>query len=364
MSTARAVGLLVGAAADAALGDPRRGHPVALFGRAAHALEQRIHRDHRAVGAGYAAVLVGGGVAAGAAAQRCTRRWPAAEAALTAAATWAVLGGASLAGEAAVMARLLTGEDVPGARQRLAHLCGRDAARLDEEGLARATVESLAENTGDAVVSPLLWGAVAGVPGLIGYRAVNTLDAMVGHVSPRYRNFGWAAARLDDAANALPARAGAALTAVCAPLVGGSVARALRTRHRDAAAHPSPNAGQLEASFAGALDVRLGGRTVYRNAPAGGPVAEGAAAGGAADGGVASGAATGGAATGGAAEAAGKSSGEAAERAEQRPVMGRGRTAGTGDVARAVRLSRAVGAASAALAAGVALAAGTLRRGR
>ncbi len=339
MSTARAVGLLLGAAADAALGDPRRGHPVALFGRAAHALERRIHRDHRAVGAGYAAVLVGGGIAAGAAAQRCARGRPAAEAALTAAATWAVLGGSSLAGEGAVMARLLTTGDVPDARQRLAHLCGRDAARLDEEGLARATVESLAENTGDAVVSPLLWGAVAGVPGLIGYRAMNTLDAMVGHRSPRYRNFGWFPARLDDAANALPARTGAVLAAACAPLVGGSVVRALRTRGRDAAAHPSPNAGQLEASFAGALDVRLGGRTVYRGAPAGDATA----------------------AAGGAAEAAGKTSGPAAERAEQRPVMGRGRTAGTGDVARAVRLSRAVGAASAALAAGVALASGSHR---
>ncbi|GAB2760116.1 hypothetical protein GCM10027174_40820 [Salinifilum aidingensis] len=350
MSTARAVGLLLGAAADAAFGDPRRGHPVALFGRAAHALERRVHRDHRAVGAGYVAVLAGGGAAAGAAAQHWVRRRPVAETALTAATTWAVLGGSSLAGEGAAMARLLTAGDVPGARERLAHLCGRDAALLDEEGLARATVESLAENTGDAVVSPLLWGAVAGVPGLIGYRAVNTLDAMVGHVSPHYRNFGWAAARLDDAVNAVPSRAGAVLTAACAPLVGGSAAEARRTRRRDAAAHPSPNAGQLESSFAGALGVRLGGRTVYRNAPAGGPAADGGVAGGAA--------------TGGAAEAAGKASGEAAERAEQRPVMGQGRAAGAADVPRAVRLSRAVGAASAALAAGVALAAGAHRRGR
>ena len=119
-----------------------------------------------------------------------------------AAATWAVLGGTSAApGGATAWPGRWTRDDLDAARARLPHLCGRDPARLDETSLARATVESVAENTSDAVVAPLFWGAVAGLPGLLGYRAVNTLDAMVGHRSPRYARFGWAAARLDDAAN-------------------------------------------------------------------------------------------------------------------------------------------------------------------
>ena len=124
-------------------------------------------------------------------------------------------------------------------------------------------MESVAENTSDAVVAPLFWGAVAGVPGLLAYRAVNTLDAMVGHRSPRYHRFGWAAARLDDAANWLPARACGLLTVLVAPAVGGRPADAWRAWRRDAAQHPSPNAGVVEAACAGALGVRLGGTNVY-----------------------------------------------------------------------------------------------------
>ncbi len=137
---------------------------------------------------------------------------------------------------------------------------------LDEAGLARATVESVAENTSDAAVAPLFWGAVAGLPGLLGYRAVNTLDAMVGHRSPRYARFGEASARLDDVANWIPARLTAALTVACAPLAGGSASGALRTWWRDGAAHPSPNSGRCEAALAGALGLRLGGRNVYGSA--------------------------------------------------------------------------------------------------
>ena len=123
----------------------------------------------------------------------------------------------------------------------------------------RATVESVAENTSDAVVAPLLWGAVAGVPGLLGYRAVNTLDAMVGHLSARYARFGWASARADDVANAVPARVAALLAAAAAPVVGGEPRGALSAWRRDAHRHPSPNAGPVEAAFAGALGRRLGG---------------------------------------------------------------------------------------------------------
>ncbi|MEO9222393.1 MAG: cobalamin biosynthesis protein, partial [Mycobacteriaceae bacterium] len=129
--------------------------------------------------------------------------------------------------------------------------------------LARAALESVAENTSDAVVAPLLWGAVAGQAGLLGYRAVNTLDAMIGHRSVHYEHFGWAAARLDDVLNYLPARVTGLVTVCVAPLVGGSGRAAWTAWRRDAAAHPSPNAGVVEAATAGALGVRLGGETVY-----------------------------------------------------------------------------------------------------
>ena len=134
---------------------------------------------------------------------------------------------------------------------------------LDAAGLIRATVESIAENTSDAQVAPLLWAVAGGVPGVLGYRAVNTLDAMIGHRSPRYARFGWAAARLDDAANYAAARVTAALTVVCAPIVGGSPSGAVTAWRRDAGRHPSPNAGVVEAAFAGALGVQLGGPTQY-----------------------------------------------------------------------------------------------------
>jgi adenosylcobinamide-phosphate synthase len=124
-------------------------------------------------------------------------------------------------------------------------------------------VESLAENASDAVVAPLLWGAFAGLPGLLGYRAVNTLDAMIGHRTPRYLRFGWAAARLDDLANWVPARAAALAAAAWAPVIGGTAGKAIGVVRRDAGQHPSPNAGVVEAAFAGALDVCLGGRNVY-----------------------------------------------------------------------------------------------------
>ncbi|MEV0397603.1 cobalamin biosynthesis protein [Polymorphospora rubra] len=301
---ADAVGLLAGYALDAWLGDPRRLHPVAGFGQAAAALERRLHpadraararsaparpapdrpapgpaaagssgapvrngpdgrRGERAAGAVFTAVAVGAPVLAGVAAAALTRRHPVARVAVVAAGTWAVLGGRTLRAEAGAMNRALRGGDLPAARQRLSHLCGRDPARLDEAELARATVESVAENTSDAVVAPLFWGAVAGLPGLLGYRAVNTLDAMVGHRSPRYERFGTPAARLDDVANLLPSRLTGLLGVAAAPVVHGDRADAWRVWRRDRDDHPSPNAGQCEAAFAGALRVRLGGRNVY-----------------------------------------------------------------------------------------------------
>jgi len=184
----RAVGLLAGAALDRVLADPRRGHPVAVFGRGAAALEGCVYRDSRAAGAVAVAACVGGAVALGAVAPRGVLP--------VAIATWTVLGGTTLTREAAALHGLLASGDLPGARERLTHLVGRDPSRLGPDEIARAGVESVAENTSDAVVAPLLWGAVAGVPGLLGYRAVNTLDAMWGHRSPRYERWPHIASRV------------------------------------------------------------------------------------------------------------------------------------------------------------------------
>lgn len=261
---ARPGGLIVGYLADLVVADPRRGHPVAAFGRAAAALESRTYRDDRVAGAVHVGILVGALAAVGCVAQRLAGPGVGGGA-LTAAATWVALGGTSLARTGRQMADLIAAGDTDAARALLPALCGRDPAALDPAGLTRAALESVAENTSDAQVAPLLWAAVGGVPAVLAYRGINTLDAMIGHRSPRYLRFGWAAARLDDAANFVPARVSAALTVLCAPLVGGSPAGAVRVWRDDAGRHPSPNAGVAEAAFAGALGVRLGGPTQYRH---------------------------------------------------------------------------------------------------
>ncbi|MFJ5830518.1 cobalamin biosynthesis protein [Streptomyces sp. NPDC093089] len=254
-----AYGAALGLAVDRLVGDPRRGHPVAVFGRAAAGVERALWRDHRGWGALHTAVCVGTTAAAGALAARTVRGNRAASVALTAAAVWAVVGGTTLGREARAIGGALAAGDLEVARERLPHLCGRDPHSLDGPAMARAVVESVAENTSDAVVGALFWGAVAGVPGLVGFRAVNTLDAMVGHKSPRHRRFGWASARLDDVAG----WPGARLTAALATVAGGDPRGAVRAWRADSAKHPSPNAGPVEASFAGALGVRLGGTLAY-----------------------------------------------------------------------------------------------------
>ncbi len=301
MRAVSATGLALGYGADLALGDPRRGHPVAGFGRLALALERRMYGPSRGRGALYAGALVGGAALGGHLAARLLGR----RAAL-ALLTWTALGGRSLRREAAATAALLQRGDLEGARRALPALAGRDASALDEDGVARAVVESVAENTSDAVVGTLLWAALAGPAGAAAYRAANTLDAMVGHRSPHYAEFGWAAARMDDALNWPAARAGAGLTVLC----GGRPARTWRVLRRDGRAHPSPNAGRMEAAFAGALGLRLGGPLAY-----GGIV-------------------------------------------ELRPALGDGRPPVAADIARANRLSSRVGVAALALCA----AAGSLRR--
>jgi adenosylcobinamide-phosphate synthase len=261
-----AVGLAVGYLADRVFGDPRRCHPVAGFGAAAAWLEARCYADRRTAGLLHTGALVGTAIGLGGALERLISHRSLATLVTTAAVTWAVLGGRSLSQEAATVAEQLAGGKLSAARGQVRHLVGRDTADLTPEEVARATVESVAENASDAIVAPLLWGAVAGLPGLLGYRAVNTLDAMFGHRSPRYLQFGWAAARLDDLANSAPARLAALAAAAWAPLVDGTTGSAMAVVRRDAGQHPSPNAGVVEAAFAGALDVQLGGRNAYHGA--------------------------------------------------------------------------------------------------
>src|SRR3954464_8021772 len=164
MDAGSAAGLALGALADLVLGDPRRGHPVAGFGRAANALERRVWRDSRRSGAAHAVVLVAGAAGLGRGLDRVTRGRPLARTAVTALATWTVLGGTSLGRAARRRHRALDAADLGPARAALPGLAGRDPSGLDGGELARATVESVAENTSDAAVAPLVWGAVAGVP--------------------------------------------------------------------------------------------------------------------------------------------------------------------------------------------------------
>lgn len=295
------MGIAAGYLTDVLFGDPRRAHPVALFGGGGAALERLTYADSRRAGVWHVGALLGALGALGVAVERAAMRGPGWTALTTAAATFVALGGTSLSRTGRQMANLLDAGDVAGARRLLPSLCGRDPAALDLSGLARAALESVAENTSDAHVAPVLWAAAGGVPAVLVYRGANTLDAMIGNRSPRYVRFGWAAARFDDAANFIAARMTALLVAVCAPLVGGSPTAAVRAWRRDASRHPSPNAGVVEAAFAGALGVRLGGPTQY------------------------------------------------AHELEIRPTLGDGRVPDVSDLARAVRLSRIVQAAAVAV---------------
>ncbi|HVW40876.1 MAG TPA: cobalamin biosynthesis protein [Amycolatopsis sp.] len=260
MTAARAIGLLLGAAADGVITQPARKADVVR-------------------GAGVA----GGLVVAGVLAERVARRSPVAQALGTAAATWAVLGAARLAADGTTLARDLEEGELDGARQTLADLDPRCTEGLDVIGLARASVESVAQQTNDAVVGPMFWGAVAGIPGLVGARALSLVRGPA------------VVARLADLVNLVPTRYAAALTVTGAPVVGGSASGAWRAWRRDTTAHPSPNAGRVEAAFAGALEIRLGGRTVYPHG------------------------------------------------VEELPVLGDGRNPDAGHVTRAVELSRVVG---------------------
>jgi adenosylcobinamide-phosphate synthase len=300
---AAAAAVLAGYAADRALGDPARLHPVAGFGTIAAALEARLERPNRTTGAAYAALLVGGTWAAAAALRRLLAPHRGATLFFDAAILWAALGGRSLERAANALADAVEAGELERARALAPALVGRDPRALGSDELCRAAVESVAENTADAVLAPLLWFALSGAPAAAAYRAANTLDAMVGHRNERYLHFGWAAARLDDLLNWPVARTGAALLVAFAPSAGGSSHRTLRTVRRDGGAHPSPNAGRMEAAFAGALDLRLGGVNRY------------------------------------------------GDRVERRPSLGSGAAPTPADVRRAIRLARTVSHVGALLAA-------------
>jgi adenosylcobinamide-phosphate synthase len=255
--------LVLGWLADRAAGDPASGHPVAGFGRLAGRLEARVWRPSRLAGAFCTGALVGAAGVVTALAWRLTDGRPLARLALGSAVVWTALGGRSLERAALVLAATIEAGDLPAARALLPTLAGRDPTDLAATELCRAGIESVAENTADAVTGPLLWGAVAGPAGVAVYRAANTLDAMVGHRNERYERFGWAAARLDDLLTWPAARLAAGLAVVLAPVAGGDPLRAWTVLGRDGSLHPSPNAGRLEAAFAGALGVALGGVNVY-----------------------------------------------------------------------------------------------------
>jgi len=245
----RAFAAAAGLVVDRIVGEPPTPlHPVAAFGRLMQAMERRVYRDSRETGIAYA----GTGVAIGVIAGRVVRS--------TAAAVWTATAGRMLRAESTRIQRALDAGDLDGARAMLPALVGRDAACLDESGVAAAVIESLAENTVDAVIAPALWGGALGAPGALAYRAVNTMDAMVGHHSERYERFGWTSARLDDAASYFPARASVVLVCLACPTRASAVVRAVR---RDASTHPSPNAGVAEAAFAAALDLEVGGTLQY-----------------------------------------------------------------------------------------------------
>jgi adenosylcobinamide-phosphate synthase len=247
-------------------------HPVALVGRAIAALDRRLNRDTRPERdrfvRGIVTVLLLGLAAIGAGlvvAWFCHvvgYGW-----ALETLIVAVLLAQRSLFDHVASVERALSVRGLAAGRDAVRHIVGRDPANLDEHGVARAAIESLAENFSDGVVAPALWYALLGLPGLFLYKTVNTLDSMIGHRSPKYRAFGWAAARLDDVMNFVPARlAGLALALAGLLLPGMKSTHAVTAMIRDAGKHRSVNAGWPEAAMAGALGLALAGPRRYGGA--------------------------------------------------------------------------------------------------
>jgi adenosylcobinamide-phosphate synthase len=253
--------LVAGVLLDLILGDPRRlPHPVRGFGRVVAGLESLWRKallPPRVAGCGFWLCSVGSATAF----VWLTLPW--------ASVYWiySLLALRSLDSEAAHVFDALNEGDLNEARARLAMIVGRDTAHLDEPEIVRAVIETVSENLSDAVIAPLFYFALLGPAGMAAYKAINTLDSMCGYKDERYKEFGWASARMDDVANLVPARLSAALVWICALLPGFSARRAVLATLRDASGQPSPNSGYPEAAFAGALGIRLGGLSYYGGVP-------------------------------------------------------------------------------------------------
>ena len=264
-----AAAMVVALAIDSVIGWPgalyaRVGHRVTWLGRLIGALDRHWNRDgdtfarRRLAGAVAALAVIALASGAGFAVQAVIGSgWQ--RIALIGLFAWPFVALRSLYEHVAAVARPLQRGDVDGARRAVSMIVGRDPTRLDEAGIARAAIESLAENTSDGVVAPIFWGALFGLPGIVGYKAINTLDSMIGHRDSRHEAFGWAAARIDDIANLVPAR----LTGLLFALVSSRLSDALGCMWRDARHHRSINAGWPEAAVAGGLAIRLCGPRVY-----------------------------------------------------------------------------------------------------
>jgi adenosylcobinamide-phosphate synthase len=240
------------------------GHPVTWLGRLIEAVDERWNRagdsPWKRRAAGVVAALLVIAVASGlalAVQAALPQGWS--RVILLGVLAWPFVALRSLHDHIAAVARPLQAGDIAAARKAVSMIVGRDPARLDEAGVARAAIESLAENTSDGIVAPLFWGVLFGLPGIAGYKAINTLDSMIGHRTERHEFFGWAAARIDDVANVIPAR----LTGLLFALLSAHPGDAISCMVKDAGRHRSINAGWPEAAMAGGLGVRLCGPRVY-----------------------------------------------------------------------------------------------------
>ena len=258
---------------DALIGDPdwlwrRVRHPVAWIGTLIGYIDRRFNREdlsqqrRKLAGIASTAALVALSVAVGVLVQAAVRQLPMGNLMVALIAS-IFLAQRSLYQHVARVRSAFAEGGLAGARKAVAMIVGRDPEQLDEAGICRAAIESCAENFSDGVVAPVFWLALLGLPGLIAYKTINTADSMIGHRSERYQSFGWAAARLDDLVNLVPARLSALLLAGAAPIAGGTITTSLRVVNRDAAKHRSPNAGWPESAMAGALGVALAGPRRY-----------------------------------------------------------------------------------------------------
>lgn len=245
----RLIATSVGYCLDRRIGEPPNSmHPLRSFGSLMAACEKRLYQDNRRQGIYYASCGTGIGLLSGTVISS------------TALATYLACGGRALIDAAKNVGDELESGDLEGARVATGRIVGRETDQLSEGELSRAAIETVAENTVDAVIAPMISAVIGGAAGVLGYRAVNTLDALVGYRNSKYSNFGWASARLDDVLNYIPARIAALFVIVVRPRRARDVWRAVR---RDARKNPSPNAGVIESAFAGALGLRLGGENTY-----------------------------------------------------------------------------------------------------